>query len=156
MESIKYNSLNNLMKEYDISKINKSYINLLKQLTTADYLSDDIFLQKINLIFKIGLIYVSYIENINDKSDIKIIGTGTIIIEPKLIHNGMSIGHVEDIVIDNNYRGNGTSQKILDELTKHAITNNCYKIILDCDENIKKVYEKNGFLKKDIQMVKYF
>lgn len=153
MELIKYDNLNNLLKQYDISIIKKSYINLLKQLTIANHLPDDIFLHKIDLIFKIGLIYVSYI---NDNMDIIIIGTGTIIVEPKLIHDGMSVGHIEDIVIDNNYRGCHISQKILDELTKYAFDNNCYKIILDCDKNIKKVYEKNGFVKKNIQMVKYF
>jgi glucosamine-phosphate N-acetyltransferase len=154
MESIKYDYLINLIEKYDISKINKSFINLLKQLTIADDLLDDIFLEKINSIFKMGTIYVSYVED--DKSDIIIIGTGTIIIEPKLIHNGMSIAHIEDIVVDNNYRKNGITQIILDKLTEYAINNNCYKIILDCNENIKKVYEKNGFIKKDIQMVKYF
>lgn len=153
MELIKYDNLYNLSKQYDISKINKSYINLLKQLTVANYLSNDVFLHKIDLIFKMGLIYISYIDK---DTDIIIIGTGTIIIEPKLIHEGMSVGHIEDIVVDNTYRGCGISQRILDELTEYAIDNNCYKIILDCNENIKKVYEKNGFIKKDIQMVKYF
>ena len=154
MESIKYDYLTNLIEKYDISKINKSLINLLKQLTTTDELLDNIFLEKINSILKMGTIYVSYVED--DKSDIIIIGTGTIIIEPKLIHNGMSVGHIEDIVVDNNYRRNGITQIILDKLTEYAVDNNCYKIILDCNENIKKVYEKNGFIKKDIQMVKYF
>ena len=36
-----------------------------------------------------------------------------------------------------------------------ARENNCYKVILDCDENIKKVYSKNGFIIKGVQMAEY-
>jgi hypothetical protein len=32
----------------------------------------------------------------------------------------------------------------------------CYKIILDCDENLENFYKKSGLEKKGIQMAKYF
>ena len=47
------------------------------------------------------------------------------------------------------------STKIVKYLKDYGLENNCYKIILDCDKNIKKVYEKNDFYEKDIQMVYY-
>ena len=53
------------------------------------------------------------------------------------------------------FRNIGISTNILDYLKKYGFTNNCYKVILDCDENIKKVYSKNGFIIKGVQMAEY-
>ena len=53
------------------------------------------------------------------------------------------------------HQGKGLSTKIVKYLKDYGLENNCYKIILDCDKNIKKVYEKNDFYEKDIQMVYY-
>jgi glycosyltransferase involved in cell wall biosynthesis len=50
------------------------------------------------------------------------------------------------IVVKEKYRGNNISQTILDLLQEYAIKQNCYKVILDCKRNIKKVYEKNNFV----------
>jgi glucosamine-phosphate N-acetyltransferase len=44
---------------------------------------------------------------------------------------------------------------VLNLLKLFARENNCYKVILDCDENIKKVYSKNGFIIKGVQMAEY-
>ena len=42
-----------------------------------------------------------------------IIASGTIIIEPKIIRGGQNVGHIEDIVVKNNFRGKGISKAIL-------------------------------------------
>jgi hypothetical protein len=34
--------------------------------------------------------------------------------------------------------------------------NKCYKVILDCKEDLHDFYSKNGFNKNRIQMAKYF
>ena len=59
------------------------------------------------------------------------------------------------VVVHEDYRGMGISQKILNLLKKEAEENNCYKIILDCKEELIPVYEKNGFTKKGVQMIQY-
>ena len=33
---------------------------------------------------------------------------------------------------------------------------NCYKVILDCNKEVKKVYNRSGFEEKGIQMGIYF
>ena len=53
-------------------------------------------------------------------------------------------------------RGKGISQKILDNLKLIARENNCYKVILDCDDKVKKNYINNGLNIKGIQMAEYF
>jgi len=102
-----------------------------------------------------GTIIVCYIGTpLSDNFDI--IASGTIIIEPKLIRGGKSVGHIEDIVVSQKYRGNGISKNILEMLKKVAREKDCYKVILDCNEEVKKVYNSSGFEENGIQMGIYF
>jgi len=147
-----FDKLQNIILNNNIYKIKNKYIELLSNLTTTKNLNDEYFFEIINKIHKIGAIYVCYYYK-ND--EIEIIASGTIIIEPKIIHSGKNVGHIEDIVVHPKHQGKGLSTKIVKYLKDYGLENNCYKIILDCDKNIKKVYEKNDFYEKDIQMVYY-
>ena len=156
MNVIYYNSFNEFIKndKPSITEINNQYTELLSCLTKADKLSNDFFLQKIDEISTMGEIIICYyIDNI-DK--IHIIGTGTIIYEPKIIHNGKYVGHIEDIVVSEKHRNFGIARSILTELKKHAYVKDCYKVILDCSEENIKFYEKNDFIYKGSQMAVYF
>jgi glucosamine-phosphate N-acetyltransferase len=86
----------------------------------------------------------------------EIIASGTIIIEPKIIRCGRNVGHIEDIVVAKHMRGKGISSEILNILKEIAKENNCYKVILDCNDDVKNIYIKNGFEIRGIQMAKYF
>jgi len=134
-----------------LQTIKTQYIELLSQLTDSPMITDEEFINKVNEISKIGTIVVCYIPNI----DIKIVGSGTIIYEPKIIHGGKSVGHIEDIIVDKNYRHKGIANHILNMLVELA-KNKCYKVILDCKEDLLDFYSKNGFNKNGIQMAKYF
>jgi len=135
-----------------IEEIIESYIILLSQLTETPMLSKDEFMKNLLEIKNMGYIYVCY-KNVENK--ISIIGSGTIIFEPKIIRSGKYVGHIEDIVVDNNFRSMGISKKIIDKLVLLAKEQNCYKIILDCKTNLCDFYEKNGFEKHGVQMSKY-
>jgi glucosamine-phosphate N-acetyltransferase len=78
----------------------------------------------------------------------KIIGTATLLVEPKLIHNVSKVGHIEDVVVDQKYRGHGIGTMMIEHLTN--------KVILDCDEKNAVFYEKCGFKKKGVEMAVYF
>ena len=132
-----------------IENIKNNYISLLSNLTIVSNISTPDFIKYIDDIYKNGIIYIVLKDNKN------IIASGTIFLEQKIIRNCKKVGHIEDIVIDPNYRGLGLSSIIINKLTEYGFENDCYKIILDCDENIKKVYEKCGFEKKSIQMAYY-
>ena len=93
---------------------------------------------------------------LDNKDKINIIGSGTIIYEPKLIHGGKYVGHIEDIIVNEKYRSLGIAKSILTELKKIANRKDCYKVILDCSEENKSFYEKNDFLYKGLQMAVYF
>ena len=82
--------------------------------------------------------------------------SGTVFIEPKLIRGASNVAHIEDIVVDPNFRGKKIAHSILSTLKLFAIKNSCYKVILDCDSKLQEFYEKNDFEVKQIQMGKYF
>ncbi len=145
-----FNNNLNISKE----NIKKQYLCLLGELTNVTEISNELFETNINKIDLTGKIFVGYVLN-SDKT-IELVGSGTIILEPKIIRSSMSVGHIEDIVVKSEWRGKKISQSILNKLTTYALESNCYKIILDCVESVCPVYKSNGFEIKGIQMAKYF
>jgi glucosamine-phosphate N-acetyltransferase len=85
----------------------------------------------------------------------ELIASGTILYETKLIHNISLYAHIEDIIVSSKYRKNGYGLILLNELVDVCKKNNSYKILLDCQEELIKFYEKSGFKKNGSQMVIY-
>jgi glucosamine-phosphate N-acetyltransferase len=79
--------------------------------------------------------------------DSKVIGSTTLLIEPKFIHKGGKVGHIEDVVIAKEHQGTGIGEKLINFVLDHAKQNQCYKTILDCTDDLKQFYEKIGFKK---------
>lgn len=74
-----------------------------------------------------------------------IVGAATLLIEPKFIHEGGNVGHIEDVVVDKKYQGKKIGEKIIIYLLEQARIKGCYKTILDCSDDVKPFYEKLGF-----------
>jgi glucosamine-phosphate N-acetyltransferase len=81
-----------------------------------------------------------------------IIGTATLLIEQKFIHDGGKVGHIEDVATRAGYEGIGVGKKIIQRLIEISKDLKCYKIILDCDDKVIGFYEKLGFKKKAVMM----
>ena len=77
--------------------------------------------------------------------DRKIVGSTTLFIEQKFIHNGGFVGHIEDVVVRKDYEGKGIGIKLVTSMLECAKEKNCYKTILDCKDDVKKFYERIGF-----------
>ena len=75
----------------------------------------------------------------------KVVGSTTMLIEPKFIHEGGNVGHIEDVVVAREYQGRGIGEMLVQSLLELAKENNCYKTILDCSDDVKPFYEKIGF-----------
>lgn len=140
---------------FDKLYIKTQYLKLLGELSIVLDLSQELFETNLNRINSMGKIIIGYVINLTDIQQFEFIGSGTIIIEPKIIRNGMNVAHIEDIVVSSNWRGKKISHIILNQLKEIADKSNCYKIILDCAENISYVYKSNGFEIKGLQMAIY-
>jgi glucosamine-phosphate N-acetyltransferase len=133
--------------------IDDHYIDLLSQLTTVD-------IQMIDTV-KIE----SYFSKLHDQHQIFvvedmntncIIGTGTVLIEDKIIHNFGKVGHIEDIVIHTKYRGIGLGKAIVEQLSDYClITHKCYKCILNCSAENERFYKKCEYKNNGVQMSIY-
>ena len=75
----------------------------------------------------------------------KIVGSTTLLIEQKFIHDGGLVGHIEDVVIRKDYEGQGIGMKLVLRVLDIAKQRKCYKTILDCKDDVKAFYEKIGF-----------
>jgi glucosamine-phosphate N-acetyltransferase len=134
------------MEELSINDYRK-YLNFLKCYREIQEMTYEEFLEIYSRLVKTTRIYIMK-EPLNKN----IIGSISIIIEQKLINKNGKVAHIEDLIISPSYRGKGIGSKLLNYAKEIAINENCYKIILNCDENIEDFYKKNDFSKYSISM----
>jgi glucosamine-phosphate N-acetyltransferase len=115
-------------------------MNLMEQLTEAPPIKFEDFVKQY---IKFG--YNTSIYVIEDEEKKKIVGYGAIYIDYKFYRNCKNVGHIEDIIIDKDYRGKGLSKLIINKLLESAREKDCYKIILNCKDEYVGYYQKMGF-----------
>ncbi len=74
-----------------------------------------------------------------------VVGTATLLIEQKFIHNGGLAGHIEDVAVATKYRGKGIGSMIVEYLLAVAYKRGCYRTTLDCQPYLIPFYTKMGF-----------
>jgi glucosamine-phosphate N-acetyltransferase len=79
--------------------------------------------------------------------DGQVIGTATLIMDYKFIHNCQPSGRIEHVSTRQGYEGNGISKDLISTLTGIAIKNGCYKVILNCSDELIPFYQRCGFEK---------
>ena len=84
--------------------------------------------------------------------DGKIVGSTTLLIEQKFIHEGGFVGHIEDVVVKKEFEGQGIGMKLVLSLLDVANEKKCYKTILNCEDTLIPFYEKIGFKQKSKEM----
>lgn len=135
----------------DKTDFDKKFVELLSQLTETGNITKESFENQYESMSFNPYHRIYVLEDNN-----KIISCGTLLIEPKFIHNCSNVGHIEDIVVDKNARGKGLGKKIIKFLTEESKKYNCYKVILDCSNDHEEFYEKCGYKLKGKYMAHYF
>jgi N-acetylglutamate synthase-like GNAT family acetyltransferase len=79
---------------------------------------------------------------VND--DNRIVATATLIMEKKLRYKNLCC-HIEDVGVHPDYRGLGYGAEIVGYCKKVGLSNQCYKIKLNCDDKLVGFYTKLGF-----------
>jgi phosphinothricin acetyltransferase len=64
-----------------------------------------------------------------------------------------TLGLIEDVAVNENYRGKGIGKKLVQKLIGLASDKKCDKIILNSSEKNSSFYKKIGFEKNQIQMI---
>ena len=82
----------------------------------------------------------------------KIVGSTTLFIEQKFIHDSGLVGHIEDVVVRKDYEDQGIGMNLVNSLLDVAKQRKCYKTILNCEDSLKPFYEKIGFKKATNEM----
>ncbi|KAH3903079.1 glucosamine 6-phosphate N-acetyltransferase SCDLUD_000690 [Saccharomycodes ludwigii] len=82
----------------------------------------------------------------------KVVATGMLLIEPKIIHECGFVGHIEDIAVASSEQGKNLGYHLIRSLVETGKRSGCYKIILDCDAKNIGFYEKSDFSKAGIEM----
>jgi GNAT superfamily N-acetyltransferase len=132
---IEYNEL----KENELSLL----LDLYKQLNPNDDVINE-FTAK-NIWEQINTQNIKYFIA---KDNGKIIASCYICIIPNLTRNGKSIGFIENVITDNDYRKKGIGKNIMENAIKYAKDQNCYKIILQSGNkrtDAHSFYESLGF-----------
>lgn len=131
----------------------KGYFDLLAQLTMANTPTYEEWTERLNKITETKQYFIIVVEH---KSSKKIVGTITCLLEYKFIRNLGTICHIEDFVVDSHHRKMRLGSKLLSIAKEIAIINKCYKILLDCEDNLVEFYSKNGYSRKSSGMAYYF
>ena len=118
----------------------KGFLNSLDTLREASNITNEKALEIFNLI-QSNPNHIIVVAEINDR----IVGSTTLLIEPKFIHQGGFVGHIEDVVVSKEFQGNQIGEKIVKYVLELAKKHNCYKTILNCSDEVKQFYEKIGF-----------
>ena len=84
----------------------------------------------------------------------KVIAFGSIVVENKI--RGYRSCQLEDIVVDNEYRGKNIGLELMKYIDKKILKNGCYRATLFCREGLIPFYEKAGYKVNNVVMKKWF
>lgn len=124
----------------------KNYIHLISQFRPIEIEIDtEMFNTLYDRIFTNSEIYVAVFDN-------KLIGSITVIYEHKFIHNLSIYAHIEDVIVDENYRHMKIGSQLLNHVKKIAKSKNCFKLSLVCNDMVKPFYLNNNFEERGLNM----
>ena len=118
----------------------KNYLGLLNQLRPVNDYSYEKF-EKIYDEIKKNKNHIIFVIEENNI----IVGTITVILETKFIYEGLKLGHIEDFVVDKDYRKSGYGSKLISHCEEFCKKNKCKKIGLCSRPTASDFYYKKGY-----------
>lgn len=121
----------------------KGYVSLLSQLTRVGEVSREQYETQFDAMKQCpGAHYIVVVE---DTVSGKVVSSASLSVERKFIHSTALRGRLEDVVVDNDYRGRHLGSLLVAVLTDLSRLIGCYKVSLDCKPNVQEFYKKYGF-----------
>ncbi|XP_063698967.1 probable glucosamine 6-phosphate N-acetyltransferase isoform X2 [Culicoides brevitarsis] len=122
---------------------NRGFLQLLSQLTSVGDISLPQFLNRFAQMRASGDYFVTVIE---DTRKNKIIGSATLVLEKKFIRNCAIRGQLEDVVVDDTYRGKQLGKLIVVTVSLLADYLGAYKMTLNCKDKLIPFYRSIGYV----------
>ena len=127
----------------------RGYFDLLAQLTeVGDVGKIDYERRFDNMKRSNGTYYTCVVE---ETSINKVVASVTLVYEQKFIRSTGARGRIEDVVVDQEFRGKRLSKVLLDVLGQMSKKLGCYKVSLECKDWLRKHYEQFGYHLEDKQ-----
>ncbi|XP_077285145.1 glucosamine 6-phosphate N-acetyltransferase [Arctopsyche grandis] len=121
----------------------KGFLQLLGQLTSVGNCTRKQFDERFTFMKDAGGYFVTVIEDTRSQ---KIIGSATLTVEQKFIHNCGLRGSLEDVVVDDTYRGKQLGKLIVVTVSLLAVVLGCYKVSLNCKDTLVAYYKTLGYV----------
>jgi len=86
------------------------------------------------------------------EDDGNVVGAATLFVEQKFLHGGSKSGHVEDVATHKDHQGKGIGSLLQRHLIAEAKRFGCYKVLLDCKQDLVLFYKKFGYEVFDCHM----
>ncbi|KAI0700327.1 acyl-CoA N-acyltransferase [Cytidiella melzeri] len=135
------------------SDYKRGHLDVLKVLTVVTDPGEVAWVAQFNALKAAANTYYSIV--MVDKASDRIIGVGTLFVERKFLRGLGSVGHIEDIAVDERQQGKKLGLRVIQALTGISENSGCYKTILNCSDKNIPFYQKCGFEKKENEMAKY-
>lgn len=123
----------------------RGYLQLLTQLTEVGNVSREQFLNRFHMMRNTNSYYITVVEDVTLGS---IVATSTLVVEQKFLHNCALRGRLEDVVVNDKYRGKHLGKLVVKIVTLLARYLQCYKLSLDCKDHLIPFYESLGFIRE--------
>lgn len=91
-----------------------------------------------------------------NSTDGQIVGTIKLLVEQKFIRSLALAGHIEDVATRKGFEGQGIARQLIEMALKKAKALGCYKVILDCRQELVGFYKRFGFEEAEVEMKIYF
>jgi len=128
--------------ELEYIDIDKGFLQVLDNLVPSDL--DHAHAKEILEKIKSNPLHKIFVAE--DTETHKIVGTATLLLEPKFINNGMIVGYIEDVAVRKGYERLGIGKQVIENVINYAKTiKHCTKILLYCSDKNRSFYEKLGF-----------
>ena len=125
----------------------KNYLCLMNSFRKTDINVDKVYFDKIYdtiMINNNSIIVCEYMG--------QLIGSITILIEQKMIHNFALYAHIEDVFVDETFRHKKIGSQLIQEALNYCKKINVFKVSLNCSNELETFYASNNFEKRQINM----
>ncbi len=140
---------NLIMRPLKRDDYDRNYMDLLGQLTKTGDVDKNKFQKRFDQMSSCKGTYYTVV--IVDQVKNKIVGTITHVYEQKFFRDTGARGRIEDVVVDESYRGKKLSKMLLDVACQLSKELGCYKLSLECFDELKKLYSQYGMQLEDKQ-----